>query len=259
MSNIILTVENISKHYVVKQSLLAPKTVIRAVDDVSFAIAQGETLGLIGESGCGKTTTGNLVLRLINPDSGKIVFDGADITHLSEVEMRKMRRNLQVIFQHSQEVLDSQMTIGELLTEPLQLHSIVPPPEFEREVKRLLGLVGLAEGERFKFPFQLSGGQKQRVGIARAIASRPKFVVCDEPVSALDVSIQGQILNLLLDLRQELQLTYLFISHDLKVVQHVCDRIAVMYKGRLVEIGNTNQVIKQPRDKYTLELVNSML
>ncbi|HZK55350.1 MAG TPA: ATP-binding cassette domain-containing protein [Desulfosporosinus sp.] len=256
---ILVQVDGLAKHFVIKHSLLVPKTIIKAVDDVSFCICTGETLGLIGESGSGKTTLGHLILRLLESDKGRIIFDGLDITRFPQSALRGLRKDIQVIFQHSQETLDPKMTILELLVEPLKLHHIVAPHEFEREVKRLLAMVGLGEGEKHKFPFQLSGGQKQRVGIARAVASRPRFVVCDEPVSALDVSIQGQILNLLQDLKKELQLTYLFISHDLKVVKYLSDRIAVMHNGKVVEIGKTEQVIGAPRDHYTSELVNSLL
>lgn len=256
---ILVEVEGLAKHFVIKQSLLTPKTVIKAVDNVSFCIYRGETLGLIGESGSGKTTIGNLILRLLESDNGKISFAGQDITQLPQSALRGLRKDIQVIFQHSQEILDPKMTILELLVEPLKLHHIVAPHEFEREVEKLLEMVGLGEGEKHKFPFQLSGGQKQRVGIARAVASRPRFVVCDEPVSALDVSIQGQILNLLLDLKKEMQLTYLFISHDLKVVKYLCDRVAVMHNGKIVEIGEKEQVISAPRDHYTRELLNSLL
>lgn len=256
---ILVELTGLSKHFVLKQSLLAPKIALKAVDDVSFCIYRGETLGLIGESGSGKTTLGHLILRLLDSDQGKITFDGLDITWLPQSSLRRLRKDIQVIFQHSQETLDPKMTLLELLIEPLKLHHIVGPHEFEKEVNKLLDMVGLGEGEKHKFPFQLSGGQKQRVGIARAVASRPRFVVCDEPVSALDVSIQGQILNLLLDLKKELQLTYLFISHDLKVVKYLSDRIAVMHNGKVVEIGQTDQVIRNPRDPYTRQLVNSLL
>lgn len=256
---ILVEVKGLAKHFVIKQSLLAPKTMIKAVDEVSFCIYRGEILGLIGESGSGKTTLGHLILRLLDSDNGTITFDGLDITRLSQRSLRGLRKDIQVIFQHSQETLDPRMTILELLIEPLKLHQIVAPHQFEREVKKLLEMVGLGEGEKHKFPFQLSGGQMQRVGIARAVASRPRFVVCDEPVSALDVSIQGQILNLLLDLKREMQLTYLFISHDLKVVKYLCDRIAVMHNGKVVEIGEKVQVIGAPKNPYTHELVNSLL
>lgn len=259
MEDILLRVQNLSKHFIVKKSLFSPKTIIKAVDDVSFDIMKGETLGLIGESGCGKTTTTALVLKLEKLDSGRIIYDGEDITDLNYRDMRGYRKDMQIIFQHSQGSLDPKMTIEELLVEPLQLHSIVPFAKYNDEIKRLLNLVGISEKERHKFPDQISGGQRQRVGIARAIATRPRFIVCDEPVSALDISVQGQILNLLLDLKEELNLTYLFISHDLKVVKHICDRIAVMYKGKLVELGTKDEVLNSPKDEYTRHLIESVL
>lgn len=259
MNEVLVKVENISKQYTIKKNMFSPKHIIKAVDDISFSIRKGEILGLIGESGSGKTTTGSLVLRLLNSDGGKIIFDGVDISHKDETYMRNIRKNLQVVFQSSEEVLDPKMTIEEIILEPLRLHKIVAPAEYENEVNKLLNMVGLSEREKKKFPHQLSGGQRQRVCIARAISTRPKFVVCDEPVSALDVSVQGQILNLLLKLKKEMNLTYLFISHDLKVIKHICDRIAVMYKGRIVEIGDKNQIINNPKAEYTKELINSIL
>jgi ABC-type oligopeptide transport system ATPase subunit len=259
MRDILINVQGLSKSYIIKKGLFSPKHVVKAVDNVSFHINKGEILGLIGESGSGKTTTGSLILRLIDSDSGKILFEELDITGKTEEHMRKIRKDMQVIFQSTEEVFDPKMTIGEILVEPLRIHNIIDASEYDNEVKRLLNLVGLSEREKSKFPFQLSGGQRQRVGIARAISTRPKFIVCDEPVSALDVSVQGQILNLLIDLKKELNLTYLFISHDLKVVSHLCDRIAVMYKGRIVEVGEKDQIINNPKDEYTKALISSIL
>jgi peptide/nickel transport system ATP-binding protein/oligopeptide transport system ATP-binding protein len=255
----LITVQNISKHYVVSKNIFSPKTIIKAVDDVSFTISKGESLGLIGESGSGKTTVASLVLNLIKADKGKILYKNTDLTSLNEEEMRTMRKELQIIFQHSQGTLDPKMTVEELLTEPLLLHKIVKSHETSKEVSRLLNLVGLSESDKSKFPYQMSGGQLQRVGIARAISTKPLFIICDEPVSALDVSIQGQILNLLKDLQKELDLTYLFISHNLKVVKHICDRVAVMYKGKLVEINDTRDILEEPSEEYTKQLVESML
>ncbi len=259
MNKVLVDIQGLSKSYIVKKRLFAPKYLIKAVDNVSFQIHEGEVLGLIGESGCGKTTLGSLLLRLLDADKGRILFAGTDISRLEQKELRHLRREIQVVFQLAQETFDPKMTIEELLLEPLILHRIVRQPELGREVNRLLDLVGLGAAEKYKFPYQLSGGQKQRVGIARAIALRPRFVVCDEPVSALDVSVQGQILNLLLELKQELNLTYLFISHDLKVVKHVCERIAVMYQGKIIELGQTEEIVRNPQGLYTKKLFDSML
>jgi ABC-type oligopeptide transport system ATPase subunit len=259
MDDIILSAQNLSKHFVIKRSIFSPKTVIKAVDDISFEIKRGETLGLIGESGSGKTTASALVMKLEKLDSGRIVYDGEDITDLSFKEMRGLRKDMQIIFQHSQGTLDPKMNIEELIIEPLRLHNVVSSGEYESEVKRLLNLVGISEREKHKFTDQVSGGQRQRVGIARAIATKPSFIVCDEPVSALDISVQGQIINLLLDLKKELSLTYLFISHDLKVIKHVCDKIAVMHYGKIVETGHRDEVLKNPKDDYTKQLLESML
>ncbi|WP_184310439.1 ATP-binding cassette domain-containing protein [Anaerosolibacter carboniphilus] len=255
----LLEVESLSKHYVVKKNLFSPKTVIRAVDHISFDIYEGEALGLIGESGSGKTTTGELILRLISADAGRVLFQGEDILQMGEDTIRKKRKDIQIIFQQAQETLDPKATIAELIAVPLRIHRIVPASEIESEVDRLLNMVGLTGKDKHKFTYQLSGGQRQRIGIARAIASRPKLVVCDEPVSALDVSVQGQILNLLIDLKKELSLTYLFISHDLKVVQHICDHIAVMYKGKILEMGEKNQIMANPTHDYTKQLITSMI
>lgn len=232
---------------------------IEAVKDVSFYIGENESFGLIGESGSGKSTIANLVMRLIEPSFGRIQLFGKDVTGLEEKEMRKLRKDIQIIFQYTESVLDPQMTIDELIREPLIVHGIVKPRDLEDETERLLRLVGLPVTERWKLPGQLSGGQNQRVVIARAIASKPRLIVCDEPVSALDVSVQGQILNLLSDLRRELGLSYLFISHDLKVVKHMCDRIAVMYKGELVETGSAEKILNSPEHSYTKKLIESML
>jgi ABC-type oligopeptide transport system ATPase subunit len=260
MEDILVSVEGLSKNYIVKKNIFASPSIIKAVDNVSFNIRKGEILGLIGESGSGKTTIGSLILRLISSDAGKIIFEDIDITDKTEEYMRGMRKDMQVVFQSTEEILDPKMTIEEIVAEPLRLHRIVGESQYDSEVKRLLNMVGLSEREKYKFPFQISGGQRQRIGIARAIATRPKFIVCDEPVSALDVSVQGQILNLLIDLKEELNLTYLFISHDLKVIKHICDRIAVMYKGKIVEIGEKSKVINNPDDNYyTKVLINSVL
>lgn len=257
--NVLLSIQNLNKHYVMKKNVFSKKTLIKAVDNVSFDIKKGESLGLIGESGCGKTTTAQLILNLIKSDEGSILYNDIDLTKINEMRMRNLRKELQIIFQYSQGALDPKMTVEELLTEPLKLHHIVGDAEVDSEVLRLLELVELSKSDRNKFPYQMSGGQRQRIGIARAISTKPCFIICDEPVSALDVSIQGQILNLLTDLKKELNLTYLFISHDLKVIKHICNRIAVMYKGSIVEIGTTQKILKSPSEEYTKKLVNSTL
>lgn len=259
MSTEIIKVEKLCKHYIIKKGVIPQKMVIKAVDNVTFSVKRGETLALIGESGSGKTTVSYLILRLLKGDSGRIIYNDKDITYLSQREMRDLRKEMQIIFQQSQGSLDPKMTIEELLLEPLANYKIVEGKLLAGEVKRLLNLVGLAENEKNKFPHQLSGGQRQRISIARAIATKPKFIICDEPVSALDVSVQGQILNLLSDLKKELDLTYLFISHDLKVVKHICNRAAVMYKGKLIEIGDIEQVLKEPNHDYTKQLVEAVL
>ncbi len=255
----LLSVENISKHYLVQKNLFSRKITINAVEDVSFTIKKKEAFGLIGESGSGKTTVASLILNLIKADKGKIFYKDLELTSLNEDIMRAMRKELQIIFQHSQGTLDPKMTVEELLTEPLFIHKIVPSAEASKEVSRLLNLVGLSENDKHKFPYQMSGGQLQRIGIARAISTKPSFIICDEPVSALDISIQGQILNLLSQLQKELDLTYLFISHNLKVVKHLCDRVAVMYKGKIVEINDTEKILNTPKEEYTKTLVDSML
>lgn len=257
--DVLIEVKNLSKHYVVKKNIFSKSTVIKAVDNISFNIKKGEALGLIGESGCGKTTTASLILNLVKADEGSIFYKEKNLINLKEYEMRNLRKELQIIFQHNQGALDPKRTIEELLKEPLKLHKVVDNSKLDQEVKRLLGLVEMAESTKKKLPHELSGGQRQRIGIARAISTRPSFIVCDEPVSALDVSIQGQILNLLMDLRKELNLTYLFISHDLKVVKHICDRIGVMYKGGLVEIEETAKILNSPKEEYTKSLVKSQL
>jgi len=259
MAGTILSVKNLSKHFIIKKNVFSPKKVINAVNDISFDIFPNESMGLIGESGSGKSTTANLVLKLLVPTSGEILLFGKDIAGMDNKDMRALRKDLQIVFQHTFLALDPKMTVIEILKEPLVIHNIVPAEELDAEVERLLEMVGLPAGEKTKFPHQLSGGQNQRVIIARAIATRPKIIVCDEPVSSLDVSVQGQILNLLIKLKEELNLTYLFISHDLKVVRLMCEKTAVMHEGKIVEIGKSSEVFSKPKHEYTKKLLEAEL
>ncbi len=248
---------NLTKHFPVGGGLFggAPG-IIRAVDGVSFSIAYGETLGLVGESGCGKTTTGRCILQLERPTSGSVIFEGRDLTTLDERALRDVRRRLQVIFQDPYSSLNPRMTIGEIVAEPLLVHRLVTEPAARAaRVLDLLSRVGLLPQHARRYPHELSGGQRQRVGIGRALAMEPALIICDEPVSALDVSIQAQIINLLEDLQSEFGLTYLFIAHDLAVVRHISDRIAVMYLGRLVELADRKALYDNPLHPYTKALL----
>jgi len=234
MANPVLQVHNLSRQFVLRPSLLTKPLLVRAVEKVSFEVHQGESVGLIGESGCGKTTTALMVMGLLKPTEGSIKLFDQEVTFLTEQSFRPLRLKVQMVFQHTKAVLDPKMTIFQLISEALRIHKVVPEVQINPEVSRILGLVGLPHDEGWKLPGQLSGGQYQRVIIARAIAPRPQLLICDEPVSALDVSVQGQILNLLTSLRRELGLSYLVISHDLRVIRHLCDRVLVMEKGRIV-------------------------
>ena len=259
MAEPVLRVENLSKHFIITGSNIKGKTVIDAVKNISFCIHEGDSFGLIGESGSGKTTTANLVLRLIEPTSGNIYLFGKDITSMDEGDMRKNRKDIQIVFQQAGNSLDPMMTVGELVMEPLKIHRIVKEKDYDSETDKLLDMVGISPDDKNKYPAQMSGGQNQRIIIARAIAVRPRFIVCDEPVASLDVSVQGQILNLLIDLKEELGLTYLFITHDLKVIRHICNRIAVMNRGEIVEMGEAASILLNPSHEYTKTLVSSML
>ncbi len=251
----ILDVRHASKHFPIKGGLFSRSRAIRAVNDVSIAVRRGETLGLVGESGCGKSTLGRLVLRLDEPTSGEIYFDGGDIAHLDRKEMIAVRRKMQVIFQDPYSSLNPRMTVGQIIAEPMRVHGIKPKKEIGPRVAELLQLVGLYPYMALRYPHELSGGQRQRVGIARALAVEPKVIVCDEAVSALDVSIQGQVINLLEHLQQELGLTYLFIAHDLAVVRHISTAVAVMYLGRIVEHAPSDELFANPKHPYTQALL----
>ncbi len=260
MSEVLLQVENLVKHFPVGGGMFSkPAGQVRAIDGVSFKLHRGETLGLVGESGCGKTTTGRCILQLERPTSGRILFEGVDLASLSEGELRKVRRRVQVIFQDPYSSLNPRMTIGQIIAEPLKVHGIVQEAAArERRVQELLEQVGLLAQHARRYPHQLSGGQRQRVGIARALAMEPALIICDEPVSALDVSIQAQIINLLEDLQKRLGLTYLFIAHDLSVVRHISDRVAVMYLGKIVEVADRLALYEEPRHPYTRALLSAV-
>jgi oligopeptide/dipeptide ABC transporter ATP-binding protein len=254
----ILNVKDLKKHFQVRRGLLQ-RTVaeIKAVDGVSFALAAGETLCLVGESGCGKSTVGRLILRLIDATSGDIVFKGENITSLSREAMRDKRQRLQIVFQDPYASLNPRLTAGTIVAEPLENFDRLGRVEREGRVRALLARVGLSADALHKYPFEFSGGQRQRLGIARALALSPSLIVADEPVSALDVSVQAQVLNLMMDLQEELGLAYLFISHDLGVVEHMADRVAVMYLGRIVEIGQKEELFARPRHPYTRALISA--
>lgn len=252
MGEPILRVEHIKKYFD------TPKGLLHAVDDLTFDVDKGRTLGLVGESGCGKSTTGRVILRLLEATDGQIHFNGKDVNKLNKKEMIELRKDMQIIFQDPFSSLNPRLSVSEIIAEPLIIHNIVKKSEIGKEVSRLMDVVGLAERLVNTYPHELDGGRRQRIGIARALALKPKFIVADEPVSALDVSIQAQILNLMQDLQEELDLTYLFITHDLSVVKHISDDIAVMYLGKIVEKASAKELFKNPLHPYTKALLSAI-
>jgi peptide/nickel transport system ATP-binding protein len=256
----LVRIENLKVYFPIKSGIVLDRHVgdIRAVDDVSLAIERGETLGLVGESGCGKSTVGRTILRLYEPTAGKVVFDGQDITHLSERELRPLRRRMQMIFQDPFASLNPRHSVGRIVGEPLRVHGISRRRAAATRVRELLEIVGLPGDAASRYPHEFSGGQRQRIGLARSLALNPDFIVCDEPVSALDVSIQAQIVNLLESLQRDFDLTYLFIAHDLAVVRHISDRIAVMYLGTIVEISPAEELYANPLHPYTISLLSAV-
>ncbi|CAN5647201.1 dipeptide ABC transporter ATP-binding protein [soil metagenome] len=256
----LLDVRDLVMHFPLTQGIIFQKKVgaVQAVDGISLQVKRGETLGLVGESGCGKSTTGRAILQLYKPTSGQVIFNGKDLTKLNGGDMRKMRRHLQMIFQDPYASLNPRMTVGSIVSEPMQIHNLVSKNQRNQKVQELLQTVGLNPYFANRYPHEFSGGQRQRIGIARALAANPDFIVCDEPVSALDVSIQAQIVNLLEELQDQLGLTYLFIAHDLSVVRHISDRVAVMYLGKIVELADRNMLYDDPLHPYTQALLSAV-
>ncbi len=257
---VLLEVDDLFMHFPLTQGIIFQRKVgaVQAVDGLTFNVYKGETLGLVGESGCGKSTTGRAILQLYKPTAGAVRFDGRDLTKLDGGEMRKMRRHLQMIFQDPYASLNPRMTVGSIISEPMQIHNLVPKNKRNERVQELLQTVGLNPYFANRYPHEFSGGQRQRIGVARALAADPDFIVADEPVSALDVSIQAQIINLLEDLQAQFGLTYLFIAHDLSVVRHISDRVAVMYLGKMAELADRNSIYDDPLHPYTKALLSAV-
>ena len=259
MAGNLLEVRNLKKYYSVKSGFLKKDCrSVKAVDGINLSVKQGEILGIVGESGCGKSTLGRSILRLIEPTSGEVIFEGTNICGLKKEEMRLKRREMQIVFQDPGASLNPRLTVGEIIGEPLEVFHICEGKEKEERIYKLMDLVGINRAYINRFPHEFSGGQRQRLGIARALAVNPKLIICDEPVSALDVSIRAQVLNLMKELKDKLNLTYIFISHDLSVVHHICDRVAVMYLGRVVEIADKKQIYENPVHPYTKALLSAI-
>jgi oligopeptide/dipeptide ABC transporter ATP-binding protein len=256
----LLVVEDLKKHFPVTRGIIFQKQIaaVKAVDGVSFTVREGETLGVVGESGCGKSTMARCIMRLLDPTGGRVVFEGRDITHLSRADMRPLRREMMMIFQDPYASLNPRKRVGFIVAEALEVHKLGTEAETKRRVQELLEVVGLNPEHYNRFPHEFSGGQRQRIGVARALAVNPKLIVCDEPVSALDVSVQAQILNLLKDLQRDFGLTYVFIAHDLNVVRHISDRVMVMYLGHAVEIATRQQLYAEPKQPYTGALLSAV-
>jgi len=256
----LVQVRDLVKHFPIRQGIIMQKQVgaVRAVDGISFDVYKGETLGLVGESGCGKSTTGRTVIQLFRPTAGSVAFDGVDLVNLKGNELRLLRRKMQMIFQDPYASLNPRMTAGEIVGEPLLIHRVVKDAEIEDRVANLLEMVGLNPSFADRYPHEFSGGQRQRIGVARALALQPSFIVCDEPISALDVSIQAQVVNLLEDLQKEFNLTYLFIAHDLSMVRHISNRIAVMYLGIIAELAGRDELYRKPLHPYTQALLSAV-
>jgi len=258
---VLLEVKGLKKHFPIKRGILFSKQVgaVKAVDGLDLFVREGETLGMVGESGCGKSTTGRLILRLIEPTEGEVIFQGKDLLQLNNNDMRHMRRQLQMVFQNPYASLDPRMTVGDIIAEPLRVHKMFSSSqELKKRVRELLDCVGLNPSYTERFPHEFSGGQRQRIGIARALALNPKLIIADEPVSALDVSVQAQVLNLLNDLQSQFNLTYLFIAHNLSTVNHISDRVAVMYLGKVVELASNDHLYANPKHPYTQALMSAV-